>query len=264
MGIEIWIWGLILTVFSGLTLGLVGGGGTILMLPILHYVMGFSISASTRLSMAIVGVTAFVGSLEYFRRGDVAIRAGFIFAIPSLLSVTMVRAFILPKIPTSIATVGHVEITKDKAILLLFSCVMILVAMAMLRPVENPSRAIKNSVLSMSLSSAIVGLLTGFVGAGGGFLIVPALHLILNLPLRMAIGTSLFVIFINSVVGFAADLIKGSPLPWSSLAIVIVASVLGMFFGLTVSKKVRQHQLKKAFAFFILIIASLIFLKEFL
>lgn len=262
--IELSIAGLFLCALTGLVLGMVGGGGAILMVPILHYVVGFSASEATMLSMAIVGSTAFVGGLVYFRNREVDVKTGLLFAAPSLVAVSLVRIFLLPAIPTTLFVGSPFELTKDKAILLFFSIVMVFVALAMLRANSSVAKNEIQSPLKIVRSSVAVGLLTGFVGAGGGFLIVPALHLLLSIPMRIAVGTSLFVIFINSLVGFSSEIFKGTYIPWATLTYIISSSVFGMFVGLSVAKKVPQSTLKKGFAFLILAIAILILTKEIL
>lgn len=260
--IEISIVGLLLCAVTGLVLGMVGGGGAILMVPILHYVIGFSASEATLLSMAIVGSTAFVGGLVYLKNKEVAVKTGLLFAVPSLIAVSLVRVFVLPAIPSTLFVGRAFEFSKDKGILLFFSFVMILVALAMLRNSASVAKENVQNPLKVVRSSIGVGLLTGFVGAGGGFLIVPALHLLLKIPMRIAVGTSLFVIFINSFVGFSSEVFKGTPIPWSPLSYIIFSSVVGMFLGLGFAKKVPQKILKKGFAFLVLAIAVLIISKE--
>lgn len=234
------------------------------MVPILHYFFGYTALESTVLSMAVVGTAALVGSFSYWKSNEVNIKVGVSFALPSLIAVTIVRAFVLPMIPSSIWKIGNFELTKENATLIFFSTVMFAVAAAMLKAESNSGiRATKSysKILNYSIG---VGSLTGFVGAGGGFLIVPALHLLLGLPMRIAVGTSLFVIFINSIVGFGVELYLGTSIPWKMLLSILAASVAGLFVGLRFSKKVPQATLKKIFAFFIIIVATSILAKEFL
>ncbi|MEY3903353.1 MAG: hypothetical protein RL189_2659 [Pseudomonadota bacterium] len=262
---PLFIIGLMLSLVIGISLGLLGGGGSILTVPILHYVFGLNASESTALSLFIVGLTAAAGSVAYARRGEIAWKEGIIFSIPSFLAVYATRRFALPAIPSEMTVLGA-ALSKDTLILLVFSVVMLLAAGAMLRPskVKPKSDAAMNAS-RMSLivgEGAIVGAVTGFVGAGGGFLIVPALVILVGLDMKRAVGTSLVVIASKSLIGFAGDLSAGTAINLPILASVTSASLIGMVVGTKLVAKVPSEKLKPAFGWFVLVMGTFILLKE--
>jgi len=262
---PLFIVGLFLSLLIGVSLGLLGGGGSILTVPILHYVFGLNASESTALSLFIVGLTAAAGSIAYARRKEIAWREGLIFSIPSVLAVYATRRFALPALPAEMSALGF-TFSKDTLILLVFSVVMLLAASAMLRPskAKPSSDAHLNlaRVLLIVLEGAVVGGVTGFVGAGGGFLIVPALVILVGLDMKRAVGTSLVVIASKSLIGFAGDLSAGTHINMNVLTFITLASLVGMAVGTKLVTKVSNEKLKPAFGWFVLIMGTFILLKE--
>lgn len=257
--------GLILSLLIGVSLGLLGGGGSILTVPILHYVFGLNASESTALSLFIVGITAAAGSVAYAKRGEIAWKEGIIFSIPSFLAVYATRRFALPAVPAQMSLM-NMNLSKDNVILLIFSVVMLLAAGAMLKP--SQPKASQDSVLNFKravlivLEGAVVGGVTGFVGAGGGFLIVPALVVLVGLDMKRAVGTSLVVIASKSLIGFAGDLSAGTHINMPVLLSVTTASLIGMILGTKLVTKVSSAKLKPAFGWFVLVMGSFILIKE--
>jgi uncharacterized membrane protein YfcA len=222
-------------------------------------------SESTALSLFIVGVTAAAGSVAYARRKEIAWREGFIFSIPSFFAVYATRRFALPAIPAEMSFLNF-TLSKDTLILVIFSIVMLLAAFAMLRP-SKPKPAADahlnlSRILLIVLEGAVVGGVTGFVGAGGGFLIVPALVILVGLDMKRAVGTSLVVIASKSLIGFAGDLSAGTNINVNVLTTVTLASLVGMYFGTKLVTKVSNEKLKPAFGWFVLIMGTFILLKE--
>lgn len=257
--------GLLLSLMIGVSLGLLGGGGSILTVPILHYVFGLNASESTALSLFIVGVTAAAGSVAYAKRGEIAWKEGIIFSVPSFFAVYATRRFALPALPAQMSVMNF-NLSKDSVILLVFSVVMLLAAGAMLKP-SQPKASEAGSLNAaraalIVLEGAVVGGVTGFVGAGGGFLIVPALVVLVGLDMKRAVGTSLVVIASKSLIGFAGDLSAGTAINMPVLVSVTAASLIGMAAGTKLVTKVSSAKLKPAFGWFVLVMGSFILIKE--
>ena len=256
------ILGYLLAVLMGLTLGLIGAGGSILTVPILVYLLGIKPVVATGYSLLVVGIAALTGAIRYFRHGLVNIRAALMFAIPAMLTVLATRSFIVPAIPDSI-----LGIHKDVFIMLLFATLMIVAALFMFKPlnIEATPHPQMTAIRAAKLifGSAGIGLLTGMVGAGGGFLIIPTLIALFGLHVKEAIGTSLMIIAINSLVGFNGDISAGIPFDWHLLGLFIGMTLLGMLIGTSLAKYAKAENLKKIFAVFTLLIGLSIFAEKF-
>ena len=257
-----WI-GFVAAVLIGITLGLIGGGGSILTVPVLVYLFGLNPFLATTYSLFIVGSTSLIGSISYFKQRFVNLNTVFGFGIPSIIAVLLTRAFILPAIPTVIGSLGAFQITKEVAMLLLFALVMILAASKMIRgkAPKKQTSVEKNAFTKLIVRGSLVGAVTGLVGAGGGFLIIPALVLMSRLPMKEAIGTSLVIISINSAVGFLASMSQ-SIIDWKFLLTLTSFSILGIFLGIALSKRIEGAKLKPAFGWFVLVMGIYILLKE--
>lgn len=253
------------SVLIGISLGLTGGGGSILTLPVLVYVMGINPVLSTVYSLFVVGTTSLAGSLDFMRRGLVNYRAALAFAIPSFFSVFLTRKYLLPAIPKSLFTLAGFEVTKNIGIMLFFALVMLASSYSMIRK-NKSAQAAGSSGTSFNyplvgLEGAAVGLLTGIVGAGGGFLIIPALVLLAKLPMKTAVGTSLLVIAANSLIGFVSGL-SDTAIDWAFLIEFTSLSVAGIFLGSFLAKFISGEKLKKGFGWFVLLISVYIISKE--
>lgn len=244
----------------GLTLGLIGAGGSILTVPILVYFFKIKPLVATAYSLFIVGFTALVGAYLYYRKNFVKIKSALIFAIPASASVLFTRLLIAPNLPEYI-----LEVPKDIFIMLLFSSLMLIAAFFMFRPlrVENNNQKSKlGRIYILLLGSAGIGFITGLVGAGGGFLIIPTLIVLFNLSMKEAVGTSLAIIAVNSLIGFNGDLASSLKIDWNILGLFILLTVLGMILGVFLSNIFDAEKLKKIFATFVVIIAILILTNE--
>lgn len=253
--------GYTLAILMGLTLGLIGAGGSILTVPILVYLMGVKPVVATGYSLLVVGSAALAGAIRYWRGGLVNVRAALMFTLPAMLTVLATRTFIVPAIPDPI-----IGVPKDIFIMLLFSVLMIMAAIFMLRPLKVGTTS-SNKITAMRAAklvagSAGVGLLTGMVGAGGGFLIIPTLIALFGLPVKEAIGTSLAVISINSLVGFRGDIAAGIQLDLHLLSLFIGLTLFGMCLGTTLAKRMQAEKLKKIFAIFNLLVGLAVLAKE--
>ena len=258
--------GYFLAVLIGVSLGLIGSGGSILTVPILVYVMGVNPVLATAYSLFIVGSTALVGGVQSAFQKMADFKTVFIFGIPSIAAVYITRMWLVPMIPAELFSIGSLVITKSIGIMVLFSIVMIIASVSMIKPSkeddndETPN--LKYNFPLILLEGTFVGLLTGLVGAGGGFLIIPALVIFARMPMKLAVGTSLFIIAVKSLIGFIGDLQGAQVIDWILLGSFTGLSVLGIFIGIFLSKKISGEKLKKSFGWFVLVMGVYIFVKE--
>ena len=250
------------SILIGISLGLIGGGGSILTVPILVYFFKINPENATSYSLFIVGVTALVGTYKHYLIGNLKIKSALYFAFPSVLSLLFIRKIILPIIPSHLFTFNNFEITKNSIIMIVFAVLMIIASVSMIRK-SNSSRIEKQTnFIQLSFIGLIVGIITGFLGAGGGFLIIPALIFFAGLRMKEAIGTSLLIIFINSSIGFSGDVINGVIINYPFLLTITTIAILGMFIGTYISKRIDGSKLKPAFGWFVLIMGIYIIAKE--
>ena len=259
--------GYIASVIIGISLGLIGGGGSILTVPVLVYLLNVDPVPATAYSLFIVGATSLVGTFPKYKQGLVNIKTAFIFGIPAIAAVYATRAFLVPLIPNEIFNVGSMVITKPILLMLLFAVLMIFASVSMIRekkPVNgngNNNGIQKFNYPMILLEGAVVGVLTGLVGAGGGFLIIPALVLFSKLPMKQAVGTSLLIIAAKSLIGFTGDL-PHYKMDWQLLLTVTALAIIGIFIGNRLSHKIHGDKLKKGFGWFVLVMGIYIIVKE--
>lgn len=260
------ILGLVLAAVVGISLGLIGGGGSILTIPILVYIMDVDPVLATAYSLFIVGATSLVGGIQSAIQKKVDFKTVLIFGIPSIVVVYATRLWLVPIIPQEIFSVGEFVITKPIALMLVFAVVMILASVSMIRPGKNQlideDRPLQYNYPMILLEGLGVGMLTGLVGAGGGFLIIPALVLLAKMPMKRAVGTSLFIIAVNSLFGFIGDLQGSQVIDWKLLAGFTSLAIAGIYAGLMLSKKISGDKLKTSFGWFVLIMGIYIIIKE--
>lgn len=259
------IFGYIASLVIGISLGLIGGGGSILTVPVLVYLFGIEPILATSYSLFIVGSTSLVGALPKYKQGLVNLKTALIFGLPSIVAVFATRKFMVPAIPTVVFEIGDVEVTKNLLMMMIFAVLMVFASISMIRSKEKKDIGIdvvqKFNYPLILLEGAIVGTLTGLVGAGGGFLIIPALVLLSKLPMKQAVGTSLLIIAAKSLIGFTGDL-SNYKMDWQLLLIVTAIAIGGIFIGNSLSKKVDSNKLKKGFGWFVLIMGIYIIVKE--
>lgn len=257
--------GYIASALIGISLGLIGGGGSILTVPVLVYLLGVNAVEATAYSLFIVGSTALVGAYPKYKQGLLNIKTAIIFGIPSIVAVYLTRKFLVPAIPTELFTLGGLMITKSILMMLLFAILMVFASVSMIKDqkvVSAKDDAEQKFNYPMILAEgAIVGMLTGLVGAGGGFLIIPALVLFTGLPMKEAVGTSLLIIAVKSLIGFTGDL-GHFEMNWSLLLIVSSIAIAGIFLGNYLSLKIDGAKLKKGFGWFVLVMGIYIIIKE--
>ena len=245
--------GYLASVIIGISLGLIGGGGSILTVPILVYLFAITPELATSYSLFVVGMAAMVGSYNHYKMGNLKIRAALYFALPSLATLLLVRKIVLPVIPQYLFSFSNLEITKSLLIMMVFAILMVAASISMIR--KPSKKIIEKKPLNfqrLALIGLVVGVITGFLGAGGGFLIIPALIFFAGLSMKEAVGTSLLIIFINSVIGFGGDLINGVKVDFAFLLTITAIAIAGMFIGTALSKRIDGEKLKPAFGWFVL------------
>ena len=257
--------GYLASLIIGISLGLIGGGGSILTVPVLVYLMGVEPVLATAYSLFIVGSTSLVGAIPKYRQGLVNLKTAIIFGAPSILTVFATRKYLIPLIPNEVFTLSGFLVTKSILMMVLFAILMVFASISMIRtqkkPVENENGEQEFNYPLILLEGAIVGLLTGLVGAGGGFLIIPALVLLSKLPMKQAVGTSLLIIAAKSLIGFTGDL-SHTKMDWKLLLIVTSLAILGIFIGDKLSKKIDGDSLKKGFGWFVLVMGIYIIVQQ--
>jgi uncharacterized membrane protein YfcA len=327
--------GFIAAVVIGFTLGLIGGGGSILTVPVLVYLLHIDPVLATAYSLFVVGISSSVGAFSYMKKGLLNYKTAIIFAVPSFIAVFLTRKFLVPAIPEQLFSIGKLDITtevlfililiismlgvslislnklfrgnkkhirafllvtpaaimvflvrqfvipgipenliligdftltKGVGIMLFFALIMFFSAFSMIKGRKEKTSDEKVTGIMYNypmivLEGAVIGSITGLVGAGGGFLIIPALVLLAGLPMKMAIGTSLLIIAVKSLAGFLGDLSNQS-IDWIFLLSFTGIAIIGIFIGTFTSKFIDSNKLKKAFGWFVLVMSIYIVLKE--
>ena len=258
------IFGYLSAVLVGITLGLIGSGGSILSVPILVYIMGVEPILATAYSLFIVGTTALFGGFQKAKQKLVDFRKVVLFGIPTILSVFITRKIIVPRIPEILFSTSVFTLHKSVFIMIIFAIVMIFASIRMIKPlqIEIQEGEGKLNYAKIFIQGVLIGLVAGFVGAGGGFLIIPALLFLTKTPIKMAVGTSLFIVAAQSLIGFLGDLRPEQNLNWNLLITFTICSIIGVFIGSYLSKKIEGEKLKTGFGWFVLAMGIYIILKE--
>jgi uncharacterized membrane protein YfcA len=260
------ILGYIGALFIGAILGLIGGGGSILTVPVLVYLLYMNPIIATAYSLFIVGVSSLFGAIKNIQKGLVDFRTAIVFSIPAFIAVYSTRKFIVPRIPEKLFSVGDYEVTRDVGIMVFFAMIMLLASISMIfikrEDVNEEETIVKYNYPMITIEGLVVGIITGLIGAGGGFLIIPALVLLAKLPMKKAVATSLLIIAIKSLIGFIGD-IENLEIDWNFLLTFTSISVVGMFIGVYLNKFIDGKKLKKAFGWFVFIMGIYIIIKEF-
>ncbi len=258
--------GYLLALLVGMTLGLIGSGGSILTVPILVYILAIEPVLATAYSLFIVGTTALVGGIQKARQHLVDFKKVLLFGFPTVLSVFFTRKFLVPSLPDVLFENHFLSLKKTLLIMLVFAVVMLVAATKMIRSKSGviATTETKNSTnyLLIFVQGLFIGLVAGFVGAGGGFLIIPALLFLGKTPMKIAVGTSLFIIAMQSLLGFIGDIRPDQKLDWHLLVLFSAFSVSGIFIGNYLSKKIDGNQLKVGFGWLVLLMGVFIIVKE--
>ena len=254
-------------ILIGVSLGLIGGGGSILTVPVLVYILGVNPVLATAYSLFVVGSTSLVGAATYMKKGLVNYKTALVFAIPSFIAVFLTRKFLVPALPDPLFTVGEAIITKNIGIMVFFALIMLAASYSMITAKKcvdcDEDEPVVFNFPMIALEGSVVGVITGIVGAGGGFLIIPALVLLAKLPMKMAVGTSLVIIAAKSLIGFLGDL-STQTIDWPLLIMFTGLSIVGIFIGSALSKKINERALKTGFGWFVLAMGIYIITKELL
>jgi uncharacterized protein len=257
------------SLIMGLALGLTGGGGSILTVPILVYLFGIGALQATTYSLVLVGLVALWGAWGSYRSGDLHLSRAFAFGVPGIVGVVISRRYLLPMLPAELSIYG-LTLSQNSILLIAFSILMLLASLSMIRAARpvNSHATITNENLNISKSALFfgglsVGLLAGFVGAGGGFLIVPALVNIGKLDMKQAVGTSLFVIALQSLFGVLGDFKALIQMDFTLFSVIALLAIIGMNLGTIYRKRISQTKLKLGFGIFVLVMGSLILFQEF-
>lgn len=257
--------GYLASILIGISLGLIGGGGSILTVPVLVYLLGVEPVLATAYSLFIVGATSLVGAVPKYRQGMVSLKTAIIFGAPAIAAVYATRKFIVPAIPNELFSLGSLTITKSILLMLLFAVLMVFASYSMIKDKKDKGNGETGeqrfNYPMILLEGTVVGILTGLVGAGGGFLIIPALVLLSKLPMKQAVGTSLVIIAAKSLIGFLGD-IGQQDIDWGLLGSVSALAIGGIFVGNWLSHKIDGNQLKKGFGWFVLVMGIYIIVKE--
>lgn len=263
------IFGLIASSLIGISLGLIGGGGSILTVPVLVYLFGIDPVLATAYSLFIVGSSSLVGAFPKYKAGLIDIKTAVVFGIPSIIAVFLTRKVLVPAIPVILFEVGGIIVTKALAMMILFAILMVAASVSMIRDKKQETQQsdaprVFNYPLIL-LEGTVVGALTGLVGAGGGFLIIPALVMLSKLPMKQAVGTSLLIIAAKSLIGFTGDIAQNAEkIDWTLLSMITFLAIIGIFIGNKLSKKMNGELLKKGFGWFVLVMGIYIIVKELL
>jgi uncharacterized membrane protein YfcA len=248
----------------GVSLGMVGGGGSILTVPVFVYLFGLQPVVATSYSLFVVGSASLVGTFRNWKKGLINLRTVYLIGTSSVITVYITRKFIIPFIPEYLFTVGDLKVTSSLLTMTLFALLMLIASLSMIRnrrsgrPTTTDANLNHKKIFSYGIA---LGLITGFLGAGGGFLLIPVLVLLVRLPMQKAIGTSLFIITINSLIGFLGD-IGHVFIDWIFLLIITLIAIAGIFIGDWIGKKIQVVYLKKGFGWFILVMGIYIIIKE--
>ncbi|MFD2696834.1 sulfite exporter TauE/SafE family protein [Mesonia sediminis] len=248
----------------GLVLGLIGGGGSILTVPILVYALSLNPIFATAYSLFVVGITSLIGAIKNMSKGLVDFKTAIIFAIPAFIAVYLTRAFLIPALPDKLLEINNFTLTKNLAIMLFFALIMLLASFSMIRNKkgENDNNGpVSYNYPLIVVEGIVVGAITGIVGAGGGFLIIPALVLFAKLPMKKAVATSLLIIAIKSLTGFLGD-VQNLDINWPFLLTFSGLSIVGIFIGIWLNKFIDGKKLKKVFGWFVLLMGIYIIYKE--
>ena len=254
--------GYIASLFIGVVLGLIGGGGSILTLPVLVYLFAISPASAVSYSLFIVGSTSLVGAYNSYRKGLVDLKTVLLFGSSSIITVFIARKFIIPFLPDIFFQIGSLVVTHSLFVMVLFAILMLAASASMIRSRKfTAAKDPKERPWVPVLYGVLLGLLTGLLGAGGGFLLIPALVIFMKLPMKKAIGTSLLIIALNSLIGFLGDIGRHS-IDWKFLMAVSALAITGIFIGGHFNEKINSDRLKKSFGWFVLVMGIYIIVKE--
>lgn len=253
--------GLLLAFIIGLSLGLLGSGGSAITVPVLVYCMGIVPGVAISESIFIVGVTSLAGALYNLLKNQVAWKPVLFLGVPSVLSAFLTRRFLVPLLPAEIKFSSSFSLTQDSYLMLLFAILLVVIARNMIRPRKlNSTNVHDRNIFPAIITGIVVGMLIGLLGIGGGFLLVPVLVIYFALDMKVAVGTSLWLITFNCVVSFAADT-SHTVYSWNFLFIYSALTVAGMIISWSLARKISSEKLK-VFAGYVILLTGLFVIAE--
>lgn len=258
------LFGYLGVIISGILLGLLGGGGAIIIVPIMVYLFGIAPVTATGFTFFVIAFTSLVGFYRYYRQNLVSIPTALIFGLPSVVTVFISRRLILPALPDDLFQAGNFHFTKDMGIMVLFASLMLATSVNILfakRPADIKATDEKKYG-RLIVRGLLVGLITGFVGGGGGFLIVSALVLLLGMSVKSAVGTSMIIISVNSIIGFIGHISLGGDIDWKFISVFTVLAIGGIIIGNLISGLFPESMLRKVFGWFLVVMAAYILMQE--
>lgn len=260
------ILGYFASLLIGISLGLIGGGGSILTVPVLVYLFSINPVLSTSYSLFVVGSTSLVGAFNNYLKGFVRIKTALLFGLSSITTVFLTRKFLIPHIPENFGTIGNFKITESLLVMVLFAILMVAASLSMINDSNKKIKIDRDHNKKINIPKLLsygiaIGFVTGLLGAGGGFLLIPTLVLLVKLPMKEAVGTSLFIIALNSLIGFTGDLGHFN-IDWFFLLKITAIAIAGILIGGALNKKIHGDHLKKGFGWFVLIMGIYIIIHE--
>jgi uncharacterized membrane protein YfcA len=256
--------GYCLSVFIGFSLGLIGGGGSILTIPVLVFFFNIDPALATTYSLFIVGITAISGSIPHYRMHDIDHKTVFLFGIPSVIVLFIMRRWLLALIPLTILHIGSLVLTKSLFIMIVFSVMMLIAGWSMIRNNSHSPSSEKQNFTRLITEGCITGAITGFIGIGGGFIIVPSLVLFAGLPMKKAIATSLIIITVNCLVGILSNIEAAASLDYFFLSTFAAFAIIGILAGTWAIRFIPDKQLKPVFGWVILAMSVIVFIRIFI
>ena len=257
------LYGLLGALVIGVVLGLTGSGGSILTVPVLVYLLSVNPVTATAYSLFVVGTTSLFGTIKNVQKGMIEYRIAFVLAVPAFIAVYLTRKLIVPSIPDIIIIYNNFVLTKELFLMLFFAFVMLMASVSMIitRKEVLVKEAGNLNYTLMIFEGFVIGVITGLVGAGGGFLIIPTLVIFANLSMKKAVATSLMIIAIKSLIGFLGD-VGNVYIDWEFLLLFTALSIAGIVLGIYLSNFIEGKKLKKAFGWFVLSMAIYVIIKE--
>ncbi len=262
------IFGYFASLLIGISLGLIGGGGSILTVPVLVYLFSVNPVLSTSYSLFIVGSTSLVGAFNNYLKGLVRIKTALLFGISSITTVFLTRKILITHIPKNFGSIRNFQVTESVLVMVLFAILMVVTSLSMIRGSKSDLKPANGGNSKINLPKLLtygigIGFVTGLLGAGGGFLLIPTLVLLVKLPMKEAVGTSLFIIALNSLIGFTGDLGHFN-IDWIFLFEITAIAIAGIFIGGALNRKIHGDHLKKGFGWFVLVMGIYIIAHEIL
>lgn len=254
--------GYIASVCIGLSLGLIGSGGSILTVPILIYFFDMDPVLATTYSLFVVGITSSAGAVSHYHKGNVDHKVALLFGIPSLGAIFIMRKWVMPAIPEHLFSINSFDLSKAELLMVVFAVLMLAASVSMIRANEENVKADSQlNIQRLILQSIVVGVITGFVGVGGGFLIIPSLVIFAQLPMKKAVGTSLMIMTMSALLGVLGDISRHVTIDYTFLAEFSAFAVAGIIAGSYLTKFFNENKLKPAFGWFVLLMGIFILVR---